>query len=273
MYGKKILGAAAAAAAAGGLAGVLASQKLKIRHYTVQSPKLAAGVCVVFLSDLHCCTYGPDQQTLRDAVAALHPDVVLFGGDIIDDERPPGPALQLLALIGATYPAYYVTGNHEQRRADGDGYRQAIAGFGIPVLDGRPAVLTAGGQRILICGADDPEMDPGIFWRQLDAAAASLDRDVFSILLSHRPEQVARCLPYGYDLMLSGHAHGGQWRIPGVCNGVFAPGQGLFPQYAGGLYRFGAQALIVSRGLARDNFPVPRLFNPPELVAVHLQPV
>lgn len=90
------------------------------------------------------------------------------------------------------------------------------------------------------------------------------------MLLSHRPELFETYQKYGFDLVLSGHAHGGQWRIPGVLNGLFAPDQGLFPEYAGGRYDYAEGTMIVSRGLARESTPVPRIFNRPEVVIVDI---
>ena len=90
------------------------------------------------------------------------------------------------------------------------------------------------------------------------------------MLLCHRPEYTADFRRSGYDLVVSGHAHGGQWRLPGVINGLYAPGQGLLPKYAGGLYDLGKTKLVVSRGLRQDYLP--RVFNPPEVVLVRLLP-
>ena len=73
-------------------------------------------------------------------------------------------------------------------------------------------------------------------------------------------------------LLLAGHAHGGQWRLPGLLNGLFAPDQGLFPTYAGGRYALGDTTLLVSRGLARESTRLPRFYNRPELVMVELRP-
>lgn len=273
MNGKQTLGlAAAAAAAAGFAAGVAASRRLRVASYTVESKKLTGCVRLAFVSDLHGGSYGEHQKDLLDAIAALRPSAVLFGGDILDDTLPAGPAWELLAAVGQAYPSYLVTGNHEIRRGGLELFKRSLTDLGIQVLDGRLLLLEVDGQIIQLCGADDPEYDPERFWQQLDSASENLDPHIFSVLLSHRPEHVARCLPYGFDLMLSGHAHGGQWRIPGLINGVFAPGQGLLPPYAGGLYSFGGQALLVSRGLARGTVPVPRVFNPPELVGITLAP-
>jgi len=97
-------------------------------------------------------------------------------------------------------------------------------------------------------------------------------KEQFTLLLSHRPERIEDYLGYPFDLILSGHAHGGQWRLPGIVNGLYAPNQGLFPKYAGGRYDFEDTAFLVSRGLARESTKIPRVFNRPELVVVDLIP-
>ena len=102
---------------------------------------------------------------------------------------------------------------------------------------------------------------------------AAQDGETFSILLTHRPERVEDYTGRGFDLVLAGHAHGGQWRLPGLINGLIAPNQGLFPRYAGGRYALdGDTTMIVSRGLARESTRIPRLFNRPELVVVDILP-
>lgn len=98
------------------------------------------------------------------------------------------------------------------------------------------------------------------------------DNGLYTILLAHRPEWIDLYGTYDFDLVLSGHAHGGQWRLPGLINGVFAPDQGMLPKYAGGKYGVNGTTMIVSRGLARESTSVPRIFNRPELVVVDLVP-
>ena len=94
---------------------------------------------------------------------------------------------------------------------------------------------------------------------------------MFTLLLAHRPEFFDVYTQYDFDLVLSGHAHGGQWRIPGLINGLFSPNQGWFPKYAGGRYGEDGTIMIVSRGLANNVGAIPRIFNPPELVVVEIK--
>ena len=107
--------------------------------------------------------------------------------------------------------------------------------------------------------------------KQLEQLEKNRDKAAYSILLSHRPEYYETYKKYGYDLVLSGHAHGGQWRIPGILNGLYAPHQGLFPDYAGGAYDYPGGTLVVSRGLDRWGIKLPRIFNRPELVIIEVK--
>ena len=153
-----------------------------------------------------------------------------------------------------------------------------VRSYGVTVLEGDVREITVNGQTISICGIDDlfgfgsygygmeEEMDQCI-----SECYEKIDKESFSILLAHRPQQADIYSKYGFDLVLSGHSHGGQVRIPFLINGLFTPTDGFFPDYAGGAYSLSEQTkLIVSRGLCKD--AVPRVFNPPELVFVDILP-
>ena len=266
-----------AAAAAGLAAFFLAGLDggLTVRSYTVESGKVTAPVRLAVLTDLHACAYGEDQRELLDEVAAQAPDLVLLVGDIVDDEprMPEARALETVAALTEGWPVYYVTGNHEFWSGRPEEIKAEIRAAGAVVLEGQTLPVTAAGQPLLIAGVDDPAAGEEEWRAQLSRAAAGLDGAVFSVLLSHRPERAEEYAGLGFDLVLAGHAHGGQWRIPGLINGLIAPNQGLFPKYAGGAYDLGGgTAMIVSRGLARESTRVPRLYNPPELVVVDVVP-
>ena len=144
--------------------------------------------------------------------------------------------------------------------------------YQVTVLEGEQKALTLNGQCLNLCGIDDDEAGEATVQAQLAACSEAVDRDSFTLLLAHRPERIEQdYLGRGFDLVLSGHAHGGQWRIPGLINGLYAPGQGWFPQYAGGLYSFDNTTMIVGRGLSRESSAVPRVFNRPELVVITLE--
>ena len=220
---------------------------------------------------------------------AENPDLVLFGGDMAHHEGSDENAMLLMNALAKEYPCYYVTGNHELATARTAEIKGALKDAGVVMLAGDCVPFTAkNGQRIQLSGLDDYYRSggwktsdweravsgtvPPALTRQLKSACAKADPALFTLLLAHRPERYELYLPYGFDLILSGHTHGGQVRIPGVLNGLYAPGQGLFPHYAGGEYRFAHQTLIVSRGLSKKPLWAARIGNPPELVIVNLVP-
>ncbi|MPN11952.1 hypothetical protein SDC9_159261 [bioreactor metagenome] len=137
------------------------------------------------------------------------------------------------------------------------------------------------GQKLSICGVDDPDGFDPVYaeasafssWQdELESCQKTTNPSIYSILLSHRPELIEEYTNSGFDLVLAGHAHGGQIRIPGVLNGLYAPDQGFFPKYAGGQYQLGETTMIVSCGLSLKK-GIPRIFNPPELVVIDLEPI
>ena len=262
------------AAAAIAVAAAALNTRLTLRHYTVESAKISRPVRLVLLTDLHSCAYGEGQRELLDAVEEQHPDLVLLGGDILDDDPalPEENAWTIIEALGSSYPTFYVTGNHEFWSGRAEEIKVRIENSGVTVLEGEGRTVVFQGQPIHICGIDDPAVGTDIWQAQLSSAARGAVREGFSILLTHRPERTSAYEGQGFDLILAGHAHGGQWRIPGILNGLLAPNQGFFPAYAGGRYELGETTLIVSRGLARESTRVPRIFNRPELVVVDLAP-
>lgn len=248
--------------------------RLAVRHYTVESEKVDGPIRLAVLTDLHACRYGKNQEQLVAAVAAQKPDLVVMCGDIVDDEprMEEWRALLTVKRLADRWPVYYAAGNHEYRTGRLAEIKKLLTACGAVVLDGKCVRVAVGGQMVQIGGIDDPETGEENWEAQLSAAGSSLDGSHFSILLTHRPERVSDYADSGFDLVLAGHAHGGQWRLPGLINGVLAPNQGLFPSYAGGRYEIGGATLIVSRGLARESTRVPRLFNRPELVVVDIEP-
>lgn len=247
-------------------------KNLKITTYTVYSAKVKAPMKIALLTDLHSCKYGEGQMELIEEIAKENPDAVFLGGDIADDDMPHENTFTLLEAIGPVYPCYYVTGNHEIWSKDVVEIKNRIRDLGVTVLAGEKKELGIGEQTLSISGVDDKELGETIHANQLETAAKGIDPSLFSILLVHRPEQIERYKQYDYDLVLSGHAHGGQWRIPIINQGILAPDQGFFPQYAGGIYQHETLTHIVSTGLARESTRIPRIFNPPEIVMVNIVP-
>lgn len=253
---------------------------LKVQRYTVVSGRITRPVRIAVLADLHASRCGSGQRTLIDAVDAQKPDLVVIPGDFFDDFTSDENAEAALRGLAGRYPCYYTTGNHECWTGDEFFMRKMalLEKYGVKRLRGAPETILVGNCRLNVAGVDDPDasriccVDGGYdgFDAQLDRARP--ENGLFTLLISHRPEAFSRYAARGFDLVLCGHAHGGQWRIPGLLNGVYAPNQGLFPKYAGGLYRAGSTVMIVSRGLTRLSEGVPRFYNRPELVVVDLVP-
>lgn len=250
-------------------------ERLILRTYTVASPKLTAEVRLAVVTDFHSSDNADDVVTM---VASCVPDAVLMVGDMFDDDtanRPTERTLSLMRQLSAQYPCYYVSGNHEAWTGEMDALYQQTEDAGVTVLRMSSGVLTVRGQRIALCGVPDPyEM---VFSgapdteEQLRQALEDVDSADFTVLLAHRPELLAKYAQFPLDLVVSGHAHGGQVRIPGVLNGLYAPNQGWFPKLAGGAYTQDGTTLIVSRGLAVRT-RLPRIFNRPEVVLVRCLP-
>lgn len=246
------------------------STSIVVREYKVETKKLSQSITIALVADLHSCDYGEGQKELVDVIGRYKPDLIVLTGDIVDDILPRKNVQEFFQAITPTYPCYYVSGNHEYWTWEIVNVKNMIASYGIYVLEGDTLPVTVNGQTITLSGIDDPRAGRDKVANQLKTAAQGINPDRFSILLTHRPEDIEQYLPYGFDLILAGHTHGGQWRIPGILNGLFAPNQGLFPRYAGGRYDFQESSMVVSRGLARESTRVPRIFNRPELVIVTL---
>lgn len=250
--------------------GIGLDQRLKVVKYDLESKKIDSPLRLLFISDLHGCDYGEKQIRLVERIQTINPDIVLLGGDIVDDEMPEEKSWELVEFVGKNYKTFYVTGNHELWTDDVDRIKLQMKNSGIIVLHGDKFEFKKEGTRLDIFGIDDPDIGDRYWLSQLKNVKSKIDEEVFSLLLSHRPEKYKDYL--NFDLSLSGHAHGGQWIIPFLINGLFAPNQGFFPKYAGGKYAFDNHTLIVSRGLARESTRVPRFYNRPELVVIDLKP-
>lgn len=241
------------------------------RTYNIKSPKIDRKVTFAVITDLHDCRYGKDQKRLLRKIDAAEPDAILLVGDIFDEETDGANTMALLTGLSGRYPMYFVTGNHEHYSRTFKTEKLAlIEACGVTILSDGAADFTVNGQTVTLLGINDPA-DGRNTDAHLKAVKPLMSDSGFNLLLAHRPEMFTKYANAGFDLVLSGHEHGGQWRLPGIVNGVYAPFEGFFPDYAGGLYTKGGTRMIVSRGLAKNTW-VPRFYNPKELVVVHLIP-
>jgi predicted MPP superfamily phosphohydrolase len=264
------------------------NNRLVTTEYEVDSPRLPSafdGLRIAQLSDVHSRDFGHGNRRLVAAVKAADPDLIAITGDLITDDEDQQVVLDLAAHLQKIAPVYYVTGNHEGRSPRRDGLEDGLRERGVDVLDGRTDTVRRDGQELVVAGVDDPRVDRsgpgGGRGSRTDAQQATLMRDrlaglgypsvdaPFTVLLSHRPELLDEYARAGVDVALTGHAHGGQVRIPGI-GGLYAPNQGMFPKLTAGVHREGNTQMVISRGLGNSS-PVPRVNDPTELVVVTLR--
>lgn len=253
---------------------------LKVRRYTVETGSFTETVNIALLTDFHSYIAGESLNGLIETVIAENPDIVLLGGDIFNDGSEQGSTICMMAELASLYPCYYVTGNHEYYDEEETLQKnlKSVEECGVIRLSRENAVLTINGQTFNLCGVDDPSnMLHGIdndneyeFYHQIDYLKKETANGNYTILLSHRPEYFNR-YKGNFDLVLTGHTHGGQVRFPPFINGLFAPDQGWFPEYGGGKYEYDGTTMIVSRGLTALKKIVPRFYNRPELVIITLK--
>ena len=251
---------------------------LELNTYTISSrglPDAFDGYRIAQVSDLHNAEFGDGNQRLLDMLREAEPDMIAITGDLIDSRKTNiAVALAFAEEAVRIAPCYYVSGNHEARVPE---YRELKAGLeaaGVTVLDDARVEIEISGKSITIIGVNDPSF----LADYLTSDAAVMDRKIselssedasFTILLSHRPELFDTYAAHDMDLVLTGHAHGGQFRLP-LIGGLIAPNQGLFPKYDDGLYSEGNTNMIVSRGLGNSIIPF-RFNNRPEVVLIELK--
>jgi uncharacterized protein len=247
-------------------------------NYTLSSKQLPAsfdGYKIIQLSDLHDAMFGEKHVDIVNEVVKIAPDAIYITGDFIDRNRYDlEQSLLLVEAIKDVAPIYYVTGNHEISINDVDRIKSSLQELGVHVLSDERKILTsAEGEVMAIGGIEDPLSSAGdeqvTVERAVEKAFDGVPKDTFKILLSHRPEYFEVYVRNGINVTFSGHAHGGQVRIPGI-GGLISPGQGIFPKLTSGIHEEDGSQLVVSRGIGNSLFPI-RVFNKPEIVVVTLK--
>ncbi|WP_027108375.1 metallophosphoesterase [Lacticigenium naphthae] len=251
---------------------------LVVSEYTLASEKIPQqfdGYKIVQLSDLHNKSFGDDQSDLVEKVEDLEPDSIVFTGDLVDSRRyDEKPSLVLMERLVQIAPVYYVTGNNEWWSGKFQTLEMQLKSLGVLVMRNTTEDITIGTEKIAMIGIDDPIIEELYLERAntkeniVNALDEIEEETDFQILLAHRPEMFPLYSEYGFDVVFSGHAHGGQFRIPFV-GGLVAPGQGLFPKYTSGTHEMNNTTMIVNRGLGNSIIPI-RIFNRPEIVTVTL---
>ena len=254
-----------------------ANTEVVLTQYSVKSknlPQSFEDFKIAHISDLHNDELGKDNDKVITILRDVKPDIIAVTGDLIDSyDTDTEIALRFMKKALEIAPCYYVNGNHEERVVESyETLRAELAIMGVNVLENKSLAFERGGESINIVGVSDPGFETdylygdteGVVRKHLDELTK--DKDGFTLLLSHRPELFELYVEKDMDLVLTGHAHGGQFRLPFV-GGLYAPNQGLFPHYDSGIFTEDNTNMIVSRGLGNSLFPL-RLNNRPEVVVV-----
>ena len=259
--------------------GLIENKSPRLTEYTIKSSRLPdsfKGYKIAQVSDLHNNEIGKDNRKILDILAKADPDIILLTGDLIDSRKTNiDIAISFAKKACEIAPCYYVSGNHESRIADFDGFQKKLESVGVMVLRNQKIRLVDGDDYITLIGIEDPAFANGYpsegDSEYIETTLNSLieDSDGYTVVLSHRPELLTSYSKCGVDLVFSGHAHGGQFVIPFI-GGLFAPGQGFFPKYTQGVITDNGTKLVISRGVGNSAFPF-RLNNRPEVVLVTLQ--
>lgn len=256
-----------------------ANTALQVNEYVISSDELPQsfnGFRIAQVSDVHCIDAELEVSNIYETVEASEPDIIVFTGDVLESSKGIATAKELLSDLVDISPCYYVTGNHEGYTLESayKEFEEYLGKIGITVLHDEAVQIEKNGEAITLAGIDDPDYVKNIRGgngavNSADSIRALLGEDSFSLLLSHRPELFDTYVEAGADLVLAGHAHGGQFRLP-LIGGVIAPDQGLFPEYDGGVYTEGKTSMILSRGIGNSTVPI-RFNNRPEVVLVVLE--
>ena len=254
------------------------NQALMVNTYRITSsnlPKAFDGFHIAQISDLHNCQMGKNNEKLLSMLRAKAPDIIVITGDMIDSRNAEVDiALRLAQELVVIAPCYYVPGNHEARVSEYDSLKAGLIELGVTVLENAKVTIDSSGEKMTLAGVVDPSFKTNYLKDDDTAVMGSIltelldEEDGYTILLSHRPELFEVYAQHTVDLVFSGHAHGGQFRIPFV-GGLIAPNQGLFPKYDAGIYEEGNTTMVVSRGIGNSIVPF-RINNRPEIVLVEL---
>lgn len=241
----------------------------EVTYESEKVPASFAGFRITQVTDLHDATFGDNQHRLVEKVRATNPDAIFITGDLIDSRRYDlANSLQAVEQFVEIADVYYVLGNHEVALNRMTEIYEALMQLGVHVLPNEAIVLERHGERLAIVGIEDPLMGKSVS-SMLDIALEQVADEDLSVLLSHRPEEFDAYVKQEMDIVFTGHAHGGQIRLPFI-GGLVSPGQGLLPQYTAGTFEQDETFMVVSRGLGNSIFPF-RIFNRPELIVMELQ--
>ena len=251
---------------------------LEVNEYEIVSdriPDAFSGFRIAQVSDLHNAEFGEENEKLIELLSQTDPDIIVITGDLIDSRHTDIEiALEFARQAIKLAPVYYVSGNHEARVHEYEDLKMGLIEASVIVLEDQKVQITREVESITLMGIDDPSFQEDyLFGDAVSVTSSALselqnESDRYTVLLAHRPELFETYVDAGVDLVFSGHAHGGQFRLPFV-GGLVAPNQGLFPEYGAGLFSEGSTNMIVSRGVGNSIIPI-RFNNRPEIILVTL---
>ena len=252
---------------------------LELNKFTVFSDKLPTPFDeyrIAHVSDLHNTELGKNNENLLNVLKKAEPDIIAITGDLIDSRNTDiDAALRFTESAVEIAPCYYVTGNHEARISEYETLKEEMKKQGVIILEDECIELEENEKTITLLGVNDPSFQTDYMFGDSKTVMKNKlqellpDESTFTVLLSHRPELFDTYSDSNIDLVLCGHAHGGQVRLPFV-GGLIAPNQGLFPKYDAGLFKEENTNMVVSRGIGNSIVPL-RFNNRPEVVLIELQ--
>lgn len=242
--------------------------KTDITFYMIEDERIQDEIRIAILSDFHNDYGEEDILRLGREVRNLKPDLILMPGDMAEEHHHQERTFAFLETLKGI-PMYYSTGNHEEYRWDLTELKQRFRDNGVVVLDEKKELVPVRNTVLEIAGISC-RLNMSAFMPS--AVNGLFDTDHYRILLSHKPNWIELYEQLNCDLVVCGHAHGGQWHIPVVDIPVAAPSQGLLPKYTSGIHDAGQAKMLISRGLTRHYHGIPRLFNNPEIVILTMRP-
>lgn len=236
--------------------------------YCGEIPQVFDGYRILQVADLQNKVFGRAQKPLLRQMQKAEPDIIVITGDLLDRNRTDvEAALAFMQQAMQLAPVYLVSGNHEHQSGEWERLAEDLTAMGVKILDNGKSVIEKEGESMTLLGLADKSVNP--YYQQVLHTLLAGDESDFHILLSHRPELLEAYAAEDVDLVFTGHAHGGQIRLPFI-GGIFAPHQGFFPQYTAGMHEKDGTVMVISRGLGNSTFPF-RIGNRPELVLLTLQ--
>lgn len=255
------------------------NKKLKVRKTTLKFDKLPQAFDnfkIAQVSDIHCDRVGLSDLSFIKKIKDFNPDIIVITGDVLDSyNNDMDIAYNILSQLAIIAPCYFVSGNHELRLPkEYDDLRNIMKKLNITYMNNSNLLITKNNESINLVGVEDYNFfknEDNLNHRAnfIKTLEELYSPNHFNILLSHRPEKFPIYADLKYELIFSGHAHGGQWRVPFV-GGIFSPSQGFFPKYTNGNYVLEDSTIIVSQGLGNSSFPI-RINNRIELVLATLK--